>query len=308
MTSDKIVIAHRGASGYLPEHTLPAYAMAYALGADFLEPDLVATRDGVLICCHDIHLDRTTDVAARYPDRARADGRWYAADFTLAEVRTLAAQERFDAAGDRVFESRFSAAAQGFAVPTLAELLGLISALNRQSGRCVGVYPETKEPAFHDAHNLSLEPPLLALLADYGYVGREAPVFVQSFSATHLRLMREQLGSELPMIQLIGDSPDEADHITPAGLDAIAAYADGIGPDKQLIADSAGQLVVEAHRRGLCVHPYTFRADQLGAGYTDLGTELSAYYYGYGVDGLFTDFCDIAVELVYPQQPRRLHR
>lgn len=308
MTTDKIVIAHRGASGYLPEHTLPAYAMAYALGADFLEPDLVATRDGELICCHDIHLDRTTDVAARYPGRARADGRWYAADFTLAEVRTLAAQERFDAQGERVFESRFSAAAQGFAVPTFAELLALIAALNRQSGRRVGVYPETKEPAFHDAHDLSLEQPLLALLADYGYVGGEAPVFVQSFSAANLRLMRKRLGSELAMIQLIGDSPDEADCITPAGLDAIAEYADGIGPDKQLIADSDGRLVAEAHQRGLYVHPYTFRADQLGAGYADLSAELSAYYHGYGVDGVFTDFCDIAVELVHPQRPRRLRR
>lgn len=306
VSTDKIVIAHRGASGYLPEHTLAGYAMAYALGADYIEPDLVSTCDGELICCHDIHLDRTTDVALHYPGRARADGRWYAADFTLAEVKTLRAGERVDEQGERVFPGRFDANARGFTVPMFAELLDLIAALNRQSGRRVGVYPETKSPEFHGAEGLALEPPLLTLLAEYGYTGRDAPVFIQSFSPTNLRVMRQEMRCELPMIQLVGDTEIEADWITPAGLDAIADYADGIGPDKSLIAASNGALVHDAHERGLLVHPYTFRADELGDGYADLQSELLAYYVDYGVDGLFTDFCDVAVELVHPGQRRRL--
>nr|WP_269634387.1 glycerophosphodiester phosphodiesterase [Salinisphaera hydrothermalis] len=300
--SRKIVIAHRGASGYLPEHTLAGYAMAYALGADYLEPDLVSTREGELICCHDIHLDRTTDVAVRYPARARSDGRWYAADFTLDEVRTLHARERVDETGARVFPGRFDANARGFGVPTFTELLDLVAALNRQTGRRVGVYPETKSPEFHAAAGLALEPTLLALLAEYGYTGRDAPVFVQSFSPTNLRVMREEMRSELPMIQLIGHTELEADWITPAGLDAIASYADGIGPDKTLIVESEGALVHAAHDRGLLVHPYTFRADQLGPGYNNLRAELAAFYFDYDVDGVFTDFCDIAGALLHPDR------
>ncbi|MGB7757175.1 MAG: glycerophosphodiester phosphodiesterase [Salinisphaera sp.] len=306
--TDKIVIAHRGACGYLPEHTLAGYAMAYALGADYIEPDLVSTRDGELICCHDIHLDRTTDVAMRYPGRARADGRWYAADFTLSEIKTLLARERVDQYGTRVFPGRFDANAHGFTVPTFGELLDLIAALNRQSGRGVGVYPETKSPEFHSAEGLALEPALLALLAEYGYTGRDAPVFIQSFSPTNLRVMRQEMSSELRMIQLIGDTEIEAAWITPAGLDAIATYADGIGPDKALIAASDGAVVRAAHERGLLVHPYTFRADELGEGYAELAAELSAYYFDYGVDGLFTDFCDIAVQVLRPNPALAFNR
>ena len=299
-STDKIVIAHRGASGYLPEHTLAGYAMAYALGADYIEPDLVSTRDGELICCHDIHLDRTTDVAMRYPTRARVDGRWYAADFTLSEVKTLLARERVDEQGSRVFPGRFDANAHGFTVPTFAELLDLVAALNRQTGRSVGVYPETKSPEFHGAEGLALEPALLALLAEYGYTGPDARVFIQSFSPTNLRLMRQEMRSELPMIQLIGDTELEANWITPAGLDAIASYANGIGPDKSWITARGGALVREAHARGLLVHPYTFRADQLGQGHADFASELAAFYFDYDVDGVFTDFCDIAVQVLKP--------
>lgn len=306
--TEKIVIAHRGASGYLPEHTLAGYAMAYALGADFIEPDLVSTRDGELICCHDIHLDRTTDVAMRYPGRARADGRWYAADFTLSEIKTLRARERVDEHGARIFPGRFDANAQGFTVPTFTELLDMIAALNRQSGRRVGVYPETKSPEFHGAEGLALEPTLLEVLAEYGYTGRDAPVFVQSFSPTNLRFMREEMRSQLPMMQLVGATEIEADWITPVGLDAIATYADGIGPDKSLIAAGDGDLVRAAQERGLLVHAYTFRADELGDGHADLAGELSAYYFDYGVDGVFTAFCDVAVDLLRSNRARGLGR
>lgn len=307
MNRDRIVIAHRGASGYLPEHTLPAYAMAYALGADYIEPDVVMTADAQLICLHDIHLDATTDVTQVFPDRARDDGRWYAADFTLVEIQRLSAIERTGADGARVFPGRFNADARGFQVPTLAALIEMVAALNRQTGREVGIYPETKAPVFHDNENLPLEAALLEMLADHGYAGRDARVYIQSFGFDNLREMRDVFGSDLPMIQLVGDGAAYDAMVTPDGLDAIATYADGIGPDKARIAATDGALVTLAHQRGLKVHPYTFRADQLPAGDHRLEDELRRYYFEYGVDGLFTDFTDIAVEIVHPDYRPRLY-
>ncbi|ERJ20359.1 glycerophosphoryl diester phosphodiesterase protein [Salinisphaera shabanensis E1L3A] len=303
----KIVIAHRGASGYLPEHTLPAYAMAYALGADYIEPDVVMTADKRLICLHDIHLESTTDVKRQFPQRARADGRWYAADFTLEEIHQLNVTERTHPDGTRVFPGRFNADAQGFKVPTFVALVELVQSLNRESGRDVGIYPETKAPVFHDDENLPIERVLLDRLAEYGYAGRDAKIFIQSFGFDNLREMRETMGSDLPMIQLISEGPAYDDMVTPAGLDQVAQYADGIGPDKIRIAKTEGALVELAHERGLKVHPYTFRADQLPPGTDRLEDELGRYYFEYGVDGVFTDFTDIAVEVVHPDYRTRFH-
>lgn len=307
MSREKIVIAHRGASAYLPEHTLPAYAMAYALGADYIEPDLVMTADARLICLHDIHLESTTDVAQRFPDRARSDGRWYAADFTLAQIERLNASERRRGDGSRVFAGRFQSDAKGFKVPTFEAVVEMVQSLNRATGREVGIYPETKAPEFHDAESLPLEKTLIERLSAYGYAGREAKVFIQSFGFENLREMRETLGSDLPMIQLIDDAAAYDAMVTPSGLDQIATYADGIGPNKQRIADSEGELVMLARQRGLQVHPYTFRADQLPPGTRRLEDELRRYYFEYGVDGLFTDFPDIAVEVVHPDYRARLY-
>ena len=186
----KIVIAHRGASGYLPEHTLEAYAMAYTMGADYIEPDLVMTRDGVLICLHDIHLERTTNVEVVFPGRARVDGRWYAADFTLEEIKMLNAHERARADGTPVFPERFRVDSKGCQVPTLVEVIEMVQELNRITSRSVGIYPETKDPAFHDAEGLSMEEPLLAVLSTYSYQGLDALVFIQSFDPTNLKEMR----------------------------------------------------------------------------------------------------------------------
>lgn len=184
---NKIVIAHRGASGYLPEHTLEAYAMAYALGADYIEPDVVMTKDGVLIALHDIHLELTTNVEVVFPGGARSDGRWYAADFTLAEIKQLSVHERANPDGTPVFPNRFRVDSKGFHVPTLVEVIEMVQELNQATGRSVGIYPETKEPAFHDAAGLSMEEPLLALLASHGYAGPNAKVFIQSFDPRNLR-------------------------------------------------------------------------------------------------------------------------
>lgn len=296
--ADPAVIAHRGASGYLPEHTLEAYALAHGLGADYIEPDLVMTRDKVLICLHDIHLEATTDVAARFPERARGDGRWYAADFTLAEIKQLAVGERRTPEGKPVFPGRFRPDSKGFQVPTLVEVIELVQALNRTRGRDVGLYPETKEPAFHDREGLSLEAPLLETLAAYGYTGPTARVFIQSFEPENLKKLRFALGTRLPLIQLVGSGAAFDPLVTPEGLAAVAGYADGIGPSKRRIEKAPGQpvddnaLVREAHARGLLVHPYTFRADELSPGDPDLEAELRRFVFNYGVDGFFTDHPD----------------
>lgn len=295
--TDKAVIAHRGASGYLPEHTLAAYAMAHAMGADYIEMDLVMTRDGELVALHDIHLDFTTDVKRRFPRRARRDGHWYAADFTLSELGTLNVIERTGIDGSRIYPGRFKADARGFAIPTLRAVIELVQSLNRETGRAAGIYPELKNAVFHRAEGLVLEPALLSVLAEYGYEGPDANVFVQCFDAGSLRHMRAA-GSTLPQIQLIGGEADYDAMAGAAGLREVAAYARGIGPDKGRIAATGGELVRLAHANNLVVHPYTFRAEELPPGFDDLRDELWYYYYRYGVDGAFTDFPDIAVAVV----------
>jgi glycerophosphoryl diester phosphodiesterase len=282
MSAEPIVIAHRGASGYLPEHTLPAYALAYGQGADYVEPDLVLTRDGVFVCLHDIHLEETTDVEEVFPERKRADGRWYAADFTLAEIRRLRAHERL--------ADRFPQDAPGFQVPTFEEMLQLVRGLDRTTGRRVGVYPELKAPAWHREQGLPMEERFLELVRRHGYRGRDAAIYVQCFERETLERLRA-LGSELPHIQLLGG--EEHDRLaTDSGLAEVAKFADGIGPSKdRLLADP--RLVARAHARGLLVHPYTLRADRL-EGFATFDAELERYYVELRVDGVFTDFPDLA--------------
>jgi glycerophosphoryl diester phosphodiesterase len=282
MAKEPLVIAHRGASGYLPEHTLPAYALGYGQGADYVEPDLVLTKDGVFIALHDIHLEATTDVEQVFPDRKRGDGRWYAADFMLEEVRRLRAHERLP--------DRFPQDAGGFAVPTFEELLDLVAGLNRTTGRRVGVYPELKSPAWHREQGLPMEERFLELVGRHGYRGRDAAIFVQCFERATLERLRA-LGSKLPQVMLLGG--EEHDPLaTPSGLDQVAKFADAIGPAKdRLLADP--KLVERAHARGLQVHPYTFRADRV-EGYKTFDDELARFYVELGVDGLFTDFPDLA--------------
>lgn len=296
-----IVIAHRGASGYLPEHTLEAYAMAHAMGADFIEPDLVMTRDGVLVCLHDIHLEAVTDAAKVFPNRKRKDGRWYAVDFDLEEIKRLEVKERLS--------HRFRQDSRGFQVPAFEELIEMVQELNRLTGRQVGLYPETKEPAFHDAAGVSMEAALLTLLDRYGYRDRNDRVFVQSFDPGSLKKMRFGLKTRLPLVQLIGGGSGPGGlfdrMVTPKGLDEIARYADGIGPSKRRIEDKDGRsvqqnaLVKAAHVRGLLVHPYTFRAesDTLLSKYRSMEEEVTTFFKTYQVDGLFTDFPDRAVSV-----------
>jgi glycerophosphoryl diester phosphodiesterase len=319
-----IVIAHRGASGYRPEHTLASYELAIEMGADFIEPDLVSTKDGVPIARHENEISETTDVAdhPEFADRRaikRIDGRevtgWFTEDFTLAEIKMLRARERLPFR-DPSFNGRFE-------VPTFTEVLALARRKSVETGRTIGVYPETKHPTYFRSLGIPLEESLLAELRVAGAM----PIYIQSFEVGNLKELRKV--TDLPLIQLLeiegrpwdftvaGDTRTYQDLATPAGLAEIATYADGIGPDKRMIVPAgpggrllpATSLVEDAHRAKLLVHPWTFRSDGsfLAAEYGGDPEREYDQFFALGVDGLFSDFSDVAVrarESTIPWQRR----
>ena len=267
------VIAHRGASGYLPEHTLPAYALAYGQGAHWIEPDVVLTADSVPIALHDLSLNRTTNVAEVFPGRERDDGLHYAADLSYAEIQRLLVVESLP--------GRFPH--RTFRVPGLAEVLDLVEGLNRTTGRKVGVYPELKDPA--------LQPRLAAALGQT-LAGYDLPVLIQSFDGEALAALR----TEHPKVQLI--NWNEA--VTEQALDAIASYAQGIGPPKSLLLGDPS-IVGKAHDRGLFVHAYTLRADFVGEGFETFADEVRALA-NIEVDAIFTDHPDKALAALQTEE------
>lgn len=305
-----VIIAHRGASGYLPEHTLPAKTLAFAMGADFLEQDIVASRDDALLVLHDIHLDRISNVAEIFPNRAREDGRYYARDFDLAEIRRLTAWERMNADGTAVYPQRFPARAGSFRLHTLRDELELLWSLNASTGRNVGIYPEIKRPAWHRQQGVDIAPLMLAELAEFGYRDERANAFVQCFDRDETERLRRDLGTRLPLIQLIGENAwneaptDFSALLTSDGMTSIARFAHGIGPHfEQLYALRNGQpvssgIVEMAHEAGLLVHPYTFRSDSLAPGFGSFEAMLEFAVETLDVDGLFTDFTDKARRFV----------
>lgn len=299
-----LIIAHRGASGQLPEHTLPAKALAHAQGADFLEQDIVLSRDGVPIVLHDLYLDTVTDVAARFPRRARADRRFHALDFDLDELRSLRCWERFDPRSRQaIFPGRFPPFTGTFSIPTLAEEIELTLRLNARTGRRTGIYPELKGPALHQAQGKDLATATLEVLAHYPLQELGVPVFLQCFDPATLLRLRQDLGVSWPLVQLIADCSwheAEADFDflrTAAGLDAIATWAEAIGPalhhlvEVQADGKLASTGLAEAARaRGLAVHAYTLRADALPPGAPDHDTLLRWLRDELGLDAIFTDF------------------
>ncbi|MEW6281197.1 MAG: glycerophosphodiester phosphodiesterase [Candidatus Eremiobacterota bacterium] len=295
-----IIIGHRGASGYLPQHTLEAYALAARQGADIIEPDIVSSRDGVLISRHENELSLTTDVASRpeFADRRttrRIDGQdvtgWFTEDFTLAELKSL------NVTG-------------GGKIATLEEILDLVQDLSRETGRVIGIEPETKHPSHFDSLGLSLEEPLVEALHRRGYRGPDAPVFIQSFEVGNLRELNRM--TDLRLVQLVDTEGAPADGgkpyaemVTPAGLAEVATYADAVAPCKDMIVSPTGvptTLVADAHQQGLLVHSWTFRAENehlpeplrrpgpLG----DLTSEVRRFL-DVGVDGIFANHPDLAV-------------
>jgi len=298
--TEKVVIAHRGASGYLPEHTLPAKAMAYAMHPDFLEQDLVLSKDDVPIVIHDIHLETVTDVAQKFPKRKREDGRFYVIDFTYDELMQLNVSERFNTkTGDAVFKQRYPLWKSKFKLHSLQEEIELIQGLNKSTGNDIGIYPEIKDPEFHNKEGKDISSIVLKILSDYGYTTKKDNCILQCFDAKELKRIRQELKSKLFLVQLIEFKEDEKH------LKEYASYADGIGPYfKQLVKEtdkngkvSFSDFVEQAHELGLVVHAYTFRADQLGGmpsfdGLLDLGFNKAK------LDGVFTDFPDKVVEFL----------
>jgi len=272
----KILVAHRGASAYAPEHTLEAYELAIKQGADYVEQDLQITKDGVLVCLHDTSLERTTNVEDIFPDRFREESvenrkikHWHVADFTLAEIKRLDAGSWFN--------PKFKAAR----VPTWAEAITLIR------GRA-GLYPETKAPEVYGRRGFSMERLVFEELKrqrlDRPGADPRTPIIIQSFSAASLRKMREELKTNLPLVLLIGDE-NKDEWLTPAGLRRAREFASGIGPAKNLLDEA---IIKEAHRLGLTVTPYTFRSSATGR-FTNVRAEMNYFLYTLGVDALFTD-------------------
>lgn len=332
--SDLVVVGHRGASGYRPEHTLASYELAARMGADYIEPDLVTTKDGVLVARHEPEIGGTTDVA-RHPEFADRkttkllDGEpvtgWFAEDFTLAELKTLRAKERIPQLrpNNTIHDGRYE-------VPTLQEVIDLTRRLSRELRREIGIYPETKHPTYFRQQGLALEPALVRTLRRNGLNRPNAKVYVQSFEVSNLKELDRRL--RVPLVQLIGgsgapydfvDSGDGRtydDLVTPEGLAEIATYADGIGPSKDRIIprDENGNLthptalVADAHRHGMVVHPWTFRAENAflpaelrssddPAAWGDIFAEYEIFL-ATGIDGLFADQPDIAVEAARQRQ------
>ena len=312
---EKIVIAHRGASGYLPEHTLEAKAMAYAMGAHYIEQDLVLSRDGHLVVLHDVTLDRTTDVADKFPGRARADGRYYAIDFDLEEIRQLQATEGFrlvDGEREPGFANRFPLERSDFRVATFEEEIELIQGLNHSTGRDVGIYPEIKQPEFHRAEGRDISSAVIDVLERYGYTEKSDKVFLQTFSYQELEIIDSEImpaaGVDIRLIQLLRNTDEYPWMFEAEGMRMLAENADGIGPAHSLIIDPesapgdlrVSALVERAHAAGLEVHPYTFRADpgHLPAYAENFADLLEQHYFTVGVDGLFTDFPDLAAQFL----------
>ncbi|KQX76387.1 glycerophosphodiester phosphodiesterase [Aeromicrobium sp. Root472D3] len=321
------VFAHRGASGYRPEHTLAAYELAIRMGADYIEPDLVSTKDGVLVARHENEISGTTDVAD-HPEFAQrkttktidgvAVSGWFTEDFTLRELRTLRAKERLPGvrAGNTRYDGRFQ-------VPTFDEILDLVRREGRARGRTIGVAPETKHPTYFRSIGLPLERPLLRSLRLAGLDSKRSKVVIQSFETSNLRQLSRE--TKVKLVQLTsatgapydlvaqGDPRTYADLMSPAGLRRVATYADWLGPEKNSVIprDAAGFLaqptsvVDDAHRAGLKVVVYTFRDENqfLPADFRngvdpnakgDIFGELQAFF-DTGIDAVFSDYPDTAV-------------
>lgn len=346
-----LVVGHRGASGYLPEHTIEAYKLAIEQGADFIEPDLVVTKDGVLIARHEPMLSGTTDVADRPEFASRKTTRkvdgvdttdWFASDFTLAEIKTLRAKQSM--------AERDQSKNGQFAVPTFQEVVDLAKAESARRGRTIGVYPETKHPTFHAALGLPLEERLLEALKAAGWTEKTSPVIIQSFETANLKALRPRTNVRLVQLvdaddvdrdgnivlaapfdrpydfAVVGDKRTFKDLVSKEGLAEIKTYADGVGPWKpyllptrQVDQDGDGKpddlnrdgkmderdrvtmpptsVVKDAHDLGLFVHTWTFRNEprRVASSFGGDPKEEMRAFYKLGVDGVFSDFPDVAV-------------
>ncbi len=299
---DIIVVAHRGASGYLPEHTLEAVAMAHSWGVDYIEPDLVMTKDDRLVVLHDPHLDTTTNVAELFSKRMREDGRFYVVDFTLNEIKQLRVHERMNLkTGQPVFKDRFPKNKSDFRVPTFEEYIELVQGLNKSRGKTVGIIPEIKAPEFHQMEGKDIVSKTLEVLSRYGYEENNQAI-IQCFFPPTLKALKDK--TKIPLLQLIADdswgetSANYKKLQTKEGLKEIASYAQYLGPwIPQLISNKDGKVVISelvknAHEVGLKVMPYTIRLEDVSEPFKTSDEMVKFLINEVKVDGLFSDFAD----------------
>jgi len=310
-----LVIGHRGAAGHRPEHTIASYELAIDYGADFIEPDLVSTKDGILIARHENDISGTSDVAQKFPERRTTktvDGKeiqgYFAEDFTLAEIKILRARERLpfrNQGWNGVYE-----------IPPSRKVIDLAQRKSQEKGRVIGIYPETKHPSYFRSIGLMLEAPLVKTLVANGYTDTDAPVFIQSFEVQNLKDLSKLTRIRLVQLMeadkrrpydfvLTGDRRTYGDLMTPTALAGLATYLHGIGPAKRSIVPQGSDrallaptsLVADAHKAGLLVHPYTFRdePDFLAPDYRLDPVKEYLQFYMLGVDAVFSDFSDTAV-------------
>lgn len=326
---EKIVIAHRGASGYLPEHTLESKALAYMMGADYLEQDLAMSSDNYLIVIHDIYLDRLTDVAEKFPDRVRDDGRYYVIDFTLEELKSLNFSEGFVIEnGKKVqeYKNRFPMFTSTFKLHTFEEEIEFIQGLNKTMGRDIGIYVETKAPWFHKQHNKDISKATLEVLKKYGYTTKESKAYFQTFDYPDLKYVKDTLMPQFNMdiktilLYAYNDWHETYEYkdgswqlfdyeplMTLDGMKEVSCYATGTGPSYDMIIDKdkskQGSIVItdfvaNTHNNNMICHPYTVRKDKLPHYATSVDELYNALYFKADVDGLFTDFTDLAVNFL----------
>lgn len=311
-----LVIGHRGASGYLPEHTLPAKALAYGQGADYLEQDVVLSKDNVPIVIHDIYLDEVTNVASEYPTRNRSDGRYYAIDFTIDEIKKLRASERFDhRTGKPIYPSRFPVNQSAFHLVTLEEELEFIVGLNKANiynNREVGIHVEIKEPQFHKNENrFNFSEIVIDLLYKFNYKTRKDKVFLQCFDIEELQRIRVKVGCDLKLVGLLSDikyrslqnKTDYSYWMSEIGIEDMSNFLDGIGPHftdlyERKIKLEPSKLYDDAKKYNLLIHPYTFRSDVDLQPFTNFDAMLDFYINKLKVDGLFTDHPDKVVRYI----------
>lgn len=310
IASEQLILAHRGASGYLPEHSFPAKTLAHAQGAHFLEQDVVLTRDGVPIVLHDIHLDTLTDVATQFPQRGREDGRYYAIDFTLTEIKQLNTTARFNPrSGEPANPERFPIASYTYQLHTLEEEIRFVQGLNRTTGREVGMFPEIKNTSFHEQEGQDIVRIVFDLLQRYDYgKDKNSMVIIHSFEPSTLKRLRQELGWQggLELAYGSGLAADGSDFeylATPEGLKELATYADRVWApaDRMFSWDESGQLHTrdfsrDAKAAGLIVYGGVTLLENLPKNCPSIDAWHDAIFNAADADGVVTDFPDLAAQ------------
>ena len=321
LAQQKLVIAHRGASGYLPENTLPAFAMAHGLGSDWLELDVILSQDDQPIVLHDTYLDRLTDVNQRFPGRQRQDNLSYALDFYLEELGQLRVSERRDQQENSAFPGRFPQGHSRFDIPTLAEVVQLIQGLNHSTGKKVGLLIEIKSPRWHHQQGRDLSQKVLEVLEHLSVNDNNCPIILESFDAPEVKRLRYELKAEFPLLQLMEKNSwqesAETDYeflLTKEGLQTLSEHVQGIAVWTGHVLEGKylsgmpqlSSLVKDAHELGLKVYTYTLRVDALPTYIRSFEEMLHIFYYEANVDGIITDFPDRANKYLRTLEYRQL--